>query len=68
MSSKKKNLWLSTILPIALLVAIIILVNVMTSSKPKAFSRKAPERVETVNVEPVEYTDYQVLIDSYGNI
>ncbi|PXF63918.1 efflux RND transporter periplasmic adaptor subunit [Kangiella spongicola] len=68
MSSKKKNLWLSTILPIALLVAIIILVNVMTSSKPKAFSRKAPERVETVNVKPVEYTDYQVLIDSYGNI
>ncbi|GAA0204906.1 hypothetical protein GCM10009123_10480 [Kangiella japonica] len=68
MSSKKKNLWFSTILPIALLVAVIIVVNMMTSSKPKAFSRKAPERVEMVNVEPVEFTDYQVFIDSYGNI
>ena len=68
MSSKKKNLWFSTILPIGLLVTVIIVVNIMTSNKPQADSRKAPERVETVDVEPVEYTDYQVFIDSYGNI
>lgn len=68
MSSKKKNLWLSVILPVLILVAIIIVVKIMMSSKPKAFSHKPPERVEIVEVTPVGYTDYQVLIDSYGNI
>lgn len=68
MSDKKKKLWLSTILPIAILVGVVVLVKIMMSNKPAAFSRKAPERVETVEVKPIEFTDYQVFIDSYGNI
>lgn len=66
--SSKKNLWLSVILPIVIIVGVIIVFNIMTSSKPKAFSRKPPETVETVEVEPIKYKEYQVLIDSYGNI
>ncbi|GAA4358248.1 efflux RND transporter periplasmic adaptor subunit [Kangiella marina] len=68
MNSKKKNLWLSVILPIIILAGVIVLFKVMTSSKPKAFNRKAPETVETVEVRPVQFEDYQVFIDSYGNI
>ena len=68
MSSKKKNLLLSVFLPIALLVGVIIIVKIMISNKPKAFSRTPPETVETVEVTPVIYQEYQVLIDSYGNI
>jgi len=68
MSNKQKNLWLSVILPLVILVGVVVLVNVMTSSKPKAFNRKPPETVETVEIAPVKYEDYQVFIDSYGNI
>lgn len=68
MNSKKKNLWLSTLLPIAILVIIIIVINVMLSNKPKAFNRKPPERIEVVEAEPIEFSDFQVFIDSYGNI
>lgn len=68
MSNKQKNLWLSVILPLVILVGVVVLVKVMTSSKPKAFNRKPPETVETVEISPVQYQDYQVFIDSYGNI
>ncbi|AOE49133.1 efflux RND transporter periplasmic adaptor subunit [Kangiella sediminilitoris] len=68
MSSKKKNLWLSMILPLAILIVVIVTINIMLSNKPKAFNRKPPERVETVDVDAIKYTDYQVFIDSYGNI
>lgn len=68
MSSKKKNMLLSVILPLIILISVIVLVKIMTSSKPKAFNRKPPETVETIEVAPVVYEDYQVFIDSYGNI
>jgi len=68
MSNKQKNLWLSVILPLVILIGVVVLVKVMTSSKPKAFNRKPPETVETVEIAPVNYQDYQVFIDSYGNI
>ena len=68
MSNKQKNLWLSVILPLVILIGVVALVKVMTSSKPKAFNRKPPETVETVEIAPVNYQDYQVFIDSYGNI
>lgn len=68
MSEKKRNLWFSAILPLTILLVVIVVMKIMTSNKPKAFNRKPPERVETVEVEPIRYTDYQVFIDSYGNI
>lgn len=68
MSSKKKNLFLSVILPLIVLILVIYVVKLMTSSKPQAYNRKPPETVETVEVTPVQYEDYQVFIDSYGNI
>ncbi|RDX36064.1 efflux RND transporter periplasmic adaptor subunit [Kangiella sp. HD9-110m-PIT-SAG07] len=68
MSSKKKNLWLAVVLPVLLLIGVVVVVKMMTSSKPKAFNRKPPETVETVQVSPIQYENYQVLIGSYGNI
>ncbi|NVK22495.1 MAG: efflux RND transporter periplasmic adaptor subunit [Kangiellaceae bacterium] len=65
---KKKNIWLAWGLPLLIVVVVVMLIRYMMGNKPKAFDRPQREAVEVVEVKPIEFTDYQILVDSYGNI